>query len=181
MGAFIAALAASKYHNLAGLIFLDGAGVMTQEECDSLGPALARLDKVFNSPDDYAASVKPNYAAMGLSWNKYIAASVYYEIRPHQNGGYKYKGDSARIIQDLRSLVSFHHEEILPKIKCPVLLIRASGKMGPRPLYSEESYDTTRRLIPHLKYYESPCNHYTLTLEEHPELVDEIRKFLQGL
>ena len=184
MGGLIGALAAGLSERIAGLVLLDGGGRVTQQEIDALEPAMARLDKLFPSVEAYVTGVKPGYVAMGLPWNPFIDAAVRHEIGlwTGKRGGdgeqYRYKGDSARIREDLLSSITYDQEAVFAAINCPVMLVYASGNMGARPLFQEEStYAIVRKMIPELDYFKSPANHYTLVLERQPELKKRIEMF----
>lgn len=180
MGGYISAILAGLSDRVAGIVLLDGAGKVTQQECDMLAPALGRLDKIFPSAEAYIEGVRPNYEAMGLSWNLFLEQAVLHEIGPwpQEPGRFKYKGDSARIMEDLQSCVDYDHAQIFAKIKCPVMLAYASGNMGTgNPLYQEQAYTVIKDLIPNLTYFKSPANHYTLALENQPVLNEKIKEF----
>ena len=185
MGGYIGAMTAGLSDKVRGVVLLDGAGKVTQQECDMLTPALSRLDKLFPDAGAYEEGVKPTYKAMGLEWNKFIEAGVRHEIGlwKKELGGdgvsWKYKGDSARIREDLQSCVDYEHAAVFGAARCPFMLAYASGKMGGgAPLYQEgPAYDIVKRLVPDLDYYKSPANHYTLALETQTELNSRIRAF----
>ena len=185
MGGYIGAMTAGLTEKVKGVVLLDGAGRVTQQEGDMLAPALARLDKIFPAAEDYVQGVKPNYSAMGLPWNAFIDTAVRHEIGlwTKERGGdgvqYKYKGDPARIREDLQSCIDYPHAQVFAAAKCPFLLVYASGNMGGGvPLYQENSaYDIVKSLVPDLDYFKSPSNHYTLALERQPELNARIRAF----
>lgn len=178
MGAYISAIVASRYEKLRGLVLLDGAGVVTNQDIVKIEPALIRLDNTFPSVEAYIEGAKPLYAAMNLNWNNFIENSVRYEVGEIEDGLFKFKGDSRKIQKDLISLVEYNHHSILPKIECPVLLVYAKGNMGPAPLYYEDAYSITKELIPHLEYYVSEGNHFTIVHEVLPELQSVIKRFV---
>ena len=187
MGGYIGAMVSGLSDKVKGVVLLDGAGMVTRQECELLTPALSRLDKIFPSAEAYEEGVKPTYKLMGLEWNKYIQAGVRHEIglwTPDKGGDgvqYKYKGDSARIREDLFSCVDYNHAEVFGAARCPFLLVYASGNMGGgKPLYQESAYDIVKKLVPALDYYKSPSNHYTLALETQPVLNSRIEAFAKN-
>jgi pimeloyl-ACP methyl ester carboxylesterase len=178
MGAFIGAMAAGLSAKVAGLVMFDGGGLLTKADADKLIPALARMDKVFAQAEDYVEAVKPNYAGLGLPWNGYIEAAVRHEVGLQADGRYKYKGQGDRVKEDLLDVVAFKHEEVFARVACPVLLVHARGGLGQgAPLYGEDSYAATRACLPNLTFYQTKANHYTMMLEQQPELNEQLEAF----
>jgi pimeloyl-ACP methyl ester carboxylesterase len=179
MGGYIAGLAASRSDKVAGVILFDGGGLCTKEDAEKLIPALARMDLTFSTAEQYIATVKANYAVLGLAWNKFIEAAVLHEIGSIAEHQFKYKGEKERIKEDLLNIAEYKHEE-LAKISCPVLLVHAEGNLGQGPpLYTDESYAVTKKFIPNLTIYKTKANHYTMMLEPQPELYAEVDDFLK--
>lgn len=180
MGAFIGAIAAGMTDKIVGLILLDGGGLLTREDAEKLIPALARIEKTFSGVEEYVEAVKPGYATLGLLWNRYIEAAARHEIGPWKDGLFKYKGDPERIKEDLLDIASsYDHQAIFSKVSCPILLVHAKGGMGAGPsLYSEASYDVTRKHAKNMEFYQTPANHYTMMLEHQPELNERVVKFI---
>ncbi|MDR1686854.1 MAG: alpha/beta hydrolase [Desulfovibrio sp.] len=179
MGGYIAGLAAGRCDKVAGVILFDGGGLCTKEDAEKLIPALARMDMVFPTAEEYIATVKANYALLGLSWNKFIEAAVRHEIESPAKDEFKYKGEKASIKEDLLDIAEYKHEE-LAKIRCPVLLVHAEGPLGQGPpLYTDESYAITRKYIPNLTIYKTKANHYTMMLEPQPELNAKVDAFIK--
>jgi pimeloyl-ACP methyl ester carboxylesterase len=171
MGGYISGIAAGLNSKVAGVILFDGGGACTREDAAKLAPALSRMDKVFSSPEEYIEAVKPNYASLGLAWNRFIAAAAAHEVGPAGGGKCKYKGEAERIREDLLDITEYKHAEVYGLVKCPVLLVYAAGAMGQgAPLYAESAYAPVRELLPDLHFYRTGANHFTMMLEEQPEL-----------
>jgi pimeloyl-ACP methyl ester carboxylesterase len=178
MGGYIAGITASHSDKVAGVVLFDGGGLCTKEDAEKLIPALARMDMIFPTAEQYIETVKANYALLGLSWNKFIEAAVLHEIESPKKYQFKYKGEKDRIKEDLLNIAEYKHEE-LAKIRCPVLLVHAEGSLGQGPpLYTDESYAITRKYIQNLTIYKTKANHYTMMLESQPELNTKVDEFL---
>ncbi len=181
MGAYIAAIVASRYKNLAGIILVDGTGEITAKEIEMVRPSLNRLNKAFLTEAAAIEHSKTLYDAMGLEWNEYIEQGLRYGLE-EGNGHVRFKGEPEVIFQDLESILhQFDHQTICSRISCPAMLVIATGKMGKRSLYSEESFQKTRAYTPNLQYYRSSGNHYSILLERQPELAKRIRQFINEL
>lgn len=186
MGAFIVAIAASKYANLAGIVLLDGACELEPDSVEKLEPIIRRLEKTYSSPTEYVKSVEAIYGALGVTWNKYIEANAYYELGQISEGVYKAKADSDKIRKDEQSAHLFDPKAIFPQVKCPAILVTASGSFGPAPLVKEELFDSVKKYLLNLEYYVTACNHATLAFvgqheKEFGELIDRLKKFLTDL
>jgi pimeloyl-ACP methyl ester carboxylesterase len=180
MGGYIAGLAAGLNGKVAGIVLFDGGGLCTREEATKLIPALARMEKVFSSPEEYVEAAKPTYAALGQPWNSYIEAAAFHEVGPAGGGKYKYRGDPERIKEDLLDIAEYRHAEVYARVKCPVLLIHAVGRLGQgAPLYAEAAYDLVRKSLPDLQFYQTKANHYTMMLEKQPELYEQVKAFVK--
>jgi len=178
MGAYTAAIIASRRNDIRGVVLLDGAGVVTAEDIKNIEPALERISNVFEKKEDYVTGARKSYEAMGLNWNAVLSDSVYHEIGQTADGKFKCKGNPSAIRSDLMSLMAYPHEKILPNILCPTLLVYAKGILGNAPLYYEYAYDKTKELIKPLDYYITDANHFTMMHKEIPELQNAIKEFV---
>lgn len=178
MGAYTAAIVASRRKDVRGVVLLDGAGVVTKQDVKNIEPALERVNSIFESRQAYIDGARKSYEAMGLAWNEMLEGSVDHEIGQTADGKYKCKGSPKAIHSDLISLLNYPHEEILPYISCGALLVYASGILGSAPLYYEAAYDKTRALIKNLDYYVTDANHFTMMHKDVPELQSTIKAFV---
>ncbi|USG65065.1 alpha/beta hydrolase [Brevibacillus ruminantium] len=178
MGAFIAAIVASKYKNLAGVVLVDGAGLLTSKEIEIVKPALDRLGKSFPSKEAYIHHSQNIYHAMGLEWNEYFEEGILYGVE-EVDGQVRFKGEPEVIMKDLESIErDFDHKQICSSIACPVLLVIANGKIGGSPVYTEESYSKTKEYTANLQSYLSDANHYSILLDRQPDLAHRIKQFI---
>jgi pimeloyl-ACP methyl ester carboxylesterase len=180
MGGYIGGITAGLSDKVAGLVLFDGGGFCSREDAEKIIPALSRMEKVFSTAEEYVEGVKPNYATMGLSWNKFIEAAVRHEVGTSAEGKYRYKGSAESIKEDLLDIVDYKHAEIYPKVKCPALLVYAEGSLGQGPsLYKEGAYDITRKNLKNVSFYKTKANHYTMMLEPQPELNEKVAAFIK--
>lgn len=178
MGAYTAAIVASRRKDVRGVVLLDGAGVVTEQDVKNIEPALERVSNVFPRKADYIEGARKSYESMGLAWNEMLEGSVSHEIGRTADGKFKCKGDPRAIHSDLISLMEYPHEEILPLLSCPALLVYAKGILGSAPLYYEKAYDKTKALIRNLDYYITDENHFTMMHKDNPELQSTIKSFV---
>jgi pimeloyl-ACP methyl ester carboxylesterase len=178
MGAYTAAIVAARRPDIRGVVLLDGAGVVTEQDVKNIEPALERIRNIFDQKEDYIEGAKKSYDSMGLEWNEVLSNSVNHEIGETPDGKFKCKGNPDAIHSDLLSLMAYPHEEILPHITCPALLVYAKGILGNAPLYYEQAYDKTKALMKNLDYYITEANHFTMMHKEMPDLQSTIHNFV---
>ena len=167
---------------VAGIVMFDGGGMFTRADAEKLIPALARMDKIFPDAEAYVEVVKPNYATLGQPWNRYIEAAVRHEVGPCPDDMYKYKGEAERVKEDLLDIAAYPYTTVYAQIRdqmrCPVMVVHAMGGLGQgAPLYSEASYDIVKQCLPNLTFTQTPANHYTMMLDEQPELYAQVAAF----
>jgi pimeloyl-ACP methyl ester carboxylesterase len=159
---------------------LDGGGFCSKEDAAKLVPALSRMEMIFSSPEEYVEAVKPNYAALGQPWNSYIEAAAFHELGQVGEGKYKYRGNAERIKEDLLDITEYKHAEVFARIKCPVLLIHAAGRLGQgAPLFAEAAYEQLRKSLPERQFYQTRANHFTIVLDKQPELNEQVKAFVK--
>lgn len=180
MGGFVSIITAAEYNDIAGIVLLDSGWNLESFDIEKVKSSVDRLDERYPSGDAYLEAIRPNYRQVGLEWNKYIEASARHELGQNPNGTYSVKSDKRDILRDMDRR-DINYEEIYPQVKCPILLIYATGKLAEEPLVDESAYDKAKRLLPNLKFVKTDANHYTLVLKRQPEVATEIKDFLKGI
>ncbi|MFU2016089.1 alpha/beta hydrolase [Peribacillus butanolivorans] len=182
MGAFIAAVVASKLNNqVKGLILLDGAATSTQQQRDIVQPSLGRLSKKYESQKSYVIEIKEIYNRLGVKWTDHLQSVVEYEVH-EVDGGWENKSSQYSILADFNSFYSFVPKEVCTQINCKTLLVYASGKIGEfPPLFYEEAYEDTKKYTADIETIVSKCNHYTMVFENREEINEGIKIFLAGI
>lgn len=178
MGAYIAAIAASRLKNVAGLVLLDGAGEPDEATRDLVLPSLNRLKKSFPSPESYVEETKQLYQNLNIEWNDRLVEIAQYEIKK-EDGRWAHKSDYSLTKKDFESFYDFSPGEIGPSIASDTLLVIATGAMkNKQSLFKETSYTETRKSIRHLQTIITSVNHYELVFNRQPDLLADIETFL---
>lgn len=178
MGAFISAIVASRLNFVKGVVLLDGAAETSDHQRAIVEPSLGRISRTYESKEKYVSEIQKIYENLGITWSDELAETAAYEVE-EKNGLWVHKSDEAGIRADFDSFRSFQPEEVGTKIDCPVLLVYASGAIGPMPpLFLMAHYDKTKAVIRNLKVIETDSNHYTLVFEERTEVAEAIEEFL---
>ncbi|MBV7504244.1 alpha/beta hydrolase [Bacillus sp. sid0103] len=181
MGAFIASIVASKLDSVKGLVLLDGAANMSDQQRDIVKPSLGRLSKKYESKESYLDEIKGIYHRLGVEWTPILKEVVEYEIQEAEEM-WEPKSAEPKILADFESFYSYDPKDVCSKINCPTLLVYAKGEIGPfPPLFYENAYDDTKTYTPHIHTIVSDCNHYTMVFENRPEINQAIQAFLKGI
>jgi esterase len=178
MGAFIAAIVASKLKSTKAVIFLDGAAKASQHQRNIVQPSLGRLSRKFSSKEHYVEEIKKIYTNLGIKWNDVLQSTVEYEVVP-VGINWENKSTASRIVADFESFFSFDPHETCSQIECPVLLVYAEGNIGSMPpLFYLTDYEQTRQSTKTIETVISDCNHYTMVFENREDINGYIEDFL---
>jgi lipase len=179
MGAHVVLEVVSRApERVAGAVLVDGgltAPLPLGADIDhvleaTLGPALARLRRSFESREAYFAFWKehPAFKETGC-WNKHVEAYLAYDLTgaPPE---LRSRVSEQAVIEDGREILSGAGMEHLASVNCPVSLLRAPrGLLNQvEPQISDEVVARARRSLPSLEDEIVPdSNHYTLMFEDH--------------
>lgn len=180
MGAFIAAIVASKLKSTRAVILLDGAAKASDHQKGIVQPSLGRISREFTSKEHYVTEIQKIYSNLGIEWNDVLQDTVEYEVAP-VGDHWENKSTESRILADFESFFTFDPKEICSQIDCPVLLVYAEGNIGAMPpLFYLTDYDQTRQYTKTIETVVSDCNHYTMVFEKRDDINGYIEDFLEG-
>lgn len=178
MGAYICAQVASEI-DVAALILLDGAGTTEERQRALIVPSLSRLEKNYDSEDDYVAQTRTIYDSLNVQWDDVVEDITRYEVKENENG-YRHKSEASAMEKDFNSFYKFKPSQVFQKVNCPILLVIASGRLGERdPLFTKETYNETIATAENLMSVEVSANHYTLMFEQQPKVEKKILALLE--
>ena len=181
MGAFIAAIVASKLKSTQAVILLDGAAKASDHQRSIVQPSLGRISREFTSKEHYVEEIRKIYTNLGVVWNDVLQSTVEYEVG-HVGDHWENKSTESRIVADFESFFTFDPKEICPQIECPVLLVYAEGNIGSMPpLFYLTDYEQTQQYTKNIETVISDCNHYTLVFENREDINGHIEEFLNKL
>ena len=181
MGAFIAAIVASKLKSTQAVIFLDGAAKASNHQRRIVQPSLGRLSRKYTSKEHYVEEIQKIYTNLGIKWNDVLQNTVEYEVGPVSNH-WENKSTETQIIADFESFFTFDPKEICSQIDCPVLLVYAEGDIGSMPpLFYLTDYEQTQQYTKTIETVISDCNHYTMVFENREDINGYIEDFLNKL
>nr|WP_256437735.1 alpha/beta hydrolase [Sporosarcina sp. Marseille-Q4063] len=178
MGAFIAAIVASKLKSTKAVILLDGAAKASDHQKDIVQPSLGRLSREFTSEEHYVSEIQKIYTNLGIEWNDVLQNTVEYEVAL-VGDHWENKSTEVRIVADFESFFTFDPEQICSQIDCPILLVYAEGNIGAMPpLFYLTDYEQTRQSTKTIETVISDCNHYTMVFENREDINGYIEDFL---
>lgn len=180
MGAYIASIIASKSSLIKKLVLLDGTAAVDSRHDDIVKPSLSRLSKKYKSKEDYVNEVRTIYKRLNVKWSEELKETIEYEVEK-KNDFWKNKSNESTILSDWDSFRKFDSKEIIKKIKCPIFLIYAHGKIGSeKPLFLVEEYEKTLQYANNIKTLDTSCNHYTMVFENQKVINKAIEQFLEN-
>ncbi len=181
MGAFIAAIVASKLKSTQAVVLLDGAAKASDHQRGIVQPSLGRISREFTSKEHYVEEIQKIYTNLGVVWNDVLQSTVEYEVGP-VGDHWENKSTEARIVADFDSFFTFDPKEICSQIECPVLLVYAEGNIGSMPpLFYLTDYEQTQQYTKKIETVISDCNHYTMVFENREDINGHIEGFLNKL
>ena len=186
LGALIAlALTARRPEKTAGLVLVDGAGCLSEEQLEKvltgIKPALDRLGLVFPSFEAYTARLKQ--APFLNPWSEALERYFRYEIEdvPY---GVRSRVRPEHILEEIENLKEVNAADYYPRIRCPVLILRATeGTLSPDDRVLPES--AVQRMLKEIP--DARCvpidgtNHYSILFQPNPTRDDAVDNFLTEL
>lgn len=184
LGAFIALVAAAEHpERVERLVLVDGGADLDPEHMErvlaAIRPALARLGGVFPSEDDYLGRMR---AAPYLQpWSEALERHCRYEIEPTP-GGVRVNIDPAHIAEEAANLRALRCEGFYPRVRCPVLILRATeGLLRPDDvLLPQDALERMLRALPSARHVDvTGADHYSIVFQPHAGRDRALREFLR--
>jgi pimeloyl-ACP methyl ester carboxylesterase len=164
------------------LILVDGGGQLTAEQRKNvfagIQPTLDRLGKVFPSKEAYLELMKNN--PLLHPWTRELETYYLYELE-EMEGGVRSRVMEEHIREEAGNLTNYDITEFYPRIKCPVMILRApEGMTTPdNVLLPQEALDKMLQEIPDVKYVDIPgTNHYSIVMHPQKSRDEVILEFL---
>ncbi|MFJ7736729.1 alpha/beta fold hydrolase [Lysinibacillus sp. NPDC097287] len=181
MGAFITSIIASEHPHVKGAVYLDGACKVDPILSMMLQPSLSRLQKTYETKEQYLQEMRLLYTMLGITWSEEIEQAVLYEV-VETDGIWKSKMNARNINEDLQGFADYNPKAIAGKVKCPVLLVIATGMIGPLPaLFAAPFFEDTKDYTKNIETFVTPSNHYTMVGVHQPELNQVIYDIVKSL
>ncbi len=181
MGAFITSIIASEHPHVKGVIYLDGACKIDPALSAILQPSLGRLHKTYLSKDQYLQEMQQLYTMLGITWSEEIEQAVLYEV-VEIDGIWKSRMHVQNINEDLQGFADYDPKAIAEKVASPVLLVMATGAIGPLPaLFAEPLFQDTVNYTQNIQTFVTSSNHYSMVGDKQPDMNQAIYDFVRSL
>jgi pimeloyl-ACP methyl ester carboxylesterase len=170
LGAVIAlALAAEHPRRVERLVLFDGGGSLSKEQMvrvfAGIKPALDRLGRIFPSFSDYTARLKE--APFLQPWSRHHESYFRYEVEAVEEG-VRSRVRPEHIAEEIFNMKEVEAARLYPKVKCPVLILRATDGMLAKDdiLLPEEAVERMVAEIPGARRVDvAGTNHYSILFE----------------
>lgn len=179
MGGYIAVDVAGRSSKVKKVVLLDGGGEADENTSSLVLPSLGRLEKTFDSRDEYLEMMKKSYGAMGIEWSAVMDQVIDHEIT-EADDKIHHKSDYELTKQDFESFYDFPFDEAYEKLEVPVFLIICTGPIKDDiALFSKEGYDKMLNTVKDISATVIDINHYEIVFNEQKNLNKQIEKFLE--
>lgn len=179
MGGYIAVDVAGRSSKVKKVVLLDGGGEADENTSSLVLPSLGRLEKTFDSRDEYLEMMKKSYGAMGIEWSAVMDQVIDHEIT-ETDDKIHHKSDYELTKQDFESFYDFPFDEAYEKLEVPVFLIICTGPIKDDiALFSKEGYDKMLNTVKDISATVIDINHYEIVFNEQKNLNKQIEKFLE--
>ncbi|MBS1644607.1 MAG: alpha/beta hydrolase [Bacteroidetes bacterium] len=154
-------LSANYPEKVARLVALDAAARMNPMAAEMLAVRLSKLDVRYPSFAAYLEGVKS--APYNTFWSPEMLSYYKADVRPHDEGGVTPRPQLANIIAASLGVAAIPWPELIPEIKCPVLLVNAPEEytMG-MPLLPDDLAEETVEMLADGKLVTVDGNHQTM-------------------
>lgn len=179
MGGYIALETAAQSSKVQKVVLLDGGGMADDNTSQLVLPSLGRLEKTFESSNDYLDMMKQTYSALGVGWSSVMDEVIHHEIHEVDHK-IQPKSDYKLTKQDFESFYDYPHTDIYEQINVPVFLIICTGPIKDNiPLFRKAGYDPMLSTVKNIQSAEYALNHYEIVFNNNPELNKEIAAFIE--
>lgn len=179
MGGYIAVDVAGQTSKVKKVVLLDGGGEADENTNSLVLPSLGRLDKTFDSKDEYLEMMKKSYGAMGIEWSEVMDQVLDHEIT-RIDDKIHHKSDYELTKQDFESFYEFPFDEAYNKLEVPVFLIICTGPIkDDTALFSKKGYDRILNTVKDISSTVININHYEIVFNKQKKLNEQIEDFLE--
>ena len=165
-GMLTMAIAARHPERVERAILLDATLSATRPEVrDAIRPSLARLEQRYPSFDDYLAQIRAAPYYHGFEWDPVVESYYRADVSAAEDESVRPRSRPDQIAAVIDGVVEEQWPAIVPAVRCPTLLVRATGGYGPPgapPLISAAQAEETLALLADRRYVEVPGNHQTM-------------------
>jgi len=178
MGGFISMTLAAQYPlRCRRLVLIDALGAPEPSALIPIAKSVSRLGRTYPSAADALAYVRN--AGTIAPWNEFWDNYIEWEIETVGDTTARIRTDLAAVTEDSADAAQHDLYALWPRIRCPILLLRANRPMVPDGGLVVSARDAERFAaeIPNATVVELDADHYTVLVD--PIAVEAIERFLR--
>ena len=178
MGGFIGmTLAAQHRRRCRRLVLIDAVGVPEPSALVSIGQSVGRLGQTYASTAAAVSHVRD--AGAIAPWNEFWDNYIEWELEPDGESSVRIRTDLGAVMEDSADAAEHDVYALWRRIRCPVLLVRATTPLGAGGglIVSAQDAERFAAEMPNATVVDVDSDHYTVLID--PVAIDAIGQFLR--
>ena len=175
-------VAATHPERVERALILDAPADVQPAILDQIAPSLARLERTFASWDEYDTLIRSFPYWDGFDWNDQIQAYYRADAEQLPDGTVRARCRPEHIRAVIEGELEVEWPDVLARVACPALLIRATQPFGPPgfgPILTAQSAQRSVALMHRARLVEVDGNHITMLFRPHARRVAaEVTRFV---
>ena len=175
-------VAAEHPERVERAIVLDAPAEVDPAILEQIAPSLARLERTFDSWDEYDAFVRSFPYWEGFDWDEEIQAYYRGDAQELPDGRVRARCRPEHIREVIAGELEIDWPATVARVTCPTLLVRATEPFGPPgagPILTAEGARRTLALLRDGRLVETDGNHVTFLFGRQARaVVEAIRSFM---
>ena len=179
MGGFIGmTLAAQHGQRCRRLVLIDALGVPEPSALVPIAKSVSRLGRTY--PSAAAALSYVRDSGTIAPWNEFWDNYFQWELEPAADSTVRIRTDLAAVREDSADAAKHDLYALWPRIRCPILLVRATTPLGPGGGLVVSSQDAERFAAEFAgaTVVDLDADHYTVLLD--PTAIESIQRFVRA-
>jgi len=179
MGGFIGmTLAANQPQRCTRLVLIDAVGVPEPSALVPIAQSVGRLGRTH--PSTAAALSQMRSSGVIAPWNEFWDNYFEWELEPVDGSTVRIRTDLAAVTEDAADAAKHDVYDLWPRIRCPVILVRATTPLVPGGGLVVSAADAERFAAetPHAEVVNLDSDHYSVIID--PVAIDTIARFLRA-
>jgi pimeloyl-ACP methyl ester carboxylesterase len=168
MGAYVAMQAAADFPGRVDrLVLIDGVGTPERAALEPIGAGLRRLNRWHASVEAYVGAVEA--AGIVRPWSDFWERFYRYELETRDDGMVRSRTSLAAVREDVDYGRRHRQDELWPRLRGPVLLVRAAVPLGNSGAFIVTAADRDRFAaeVPGARVVEIDANHFGVIADPH--------------
>lgn len=175
-------VAANHPERVERAVILDAPAEVDPAILDQIAPSLARLERTFASWSEYDELIRSFPYWDGFAWTDEIQAYYRADAEELPDGTVRPRCRAEQIRAVIEGELEVDWPDVLARIACPTLLIRATEPFGPPgfgAILTGESARRSAAVLRNARLVEVAGNHITMVFDPHAHrVVAEMTRFL---